>query len=82
MSGGRAHARPPLFGSAEDLLVRGTNSPANHHGNIAHAELGQFDDAWRYIGDAMSTIETTMERRCEAEGLSHCRRNCAEVAEA
>ena len=33
----------------------------------AHAELGQPDEAWRYIGEAMSTIETTKERWFEAE---------------
>ena len=33
----------------------------------AHAELGQFDDAWRCIGEAMAAIETTKERWCEAE---------------
>jgi predicted ATPase len=34
---------------------------------IAHAELGQFDDAWRCVGETMSTIETTKERWFEAE---------------
>ena len=33
----------------------------------AYAELGQFDDAWRCIGEATSTIETTKERWFEAE---------------
>jgi predicted ATPase len=33
----------------------------------AYAELDQFDDAWRCIGEAMTTIETTGERWCEAE---------------
>ena len=33
----------------------------------AHAELGQFDDAWRCIGEAMTVMETTKERRWEAE---------------
>ncbi len=33
----------------------------------AHAELGQFDDAWRCIGEAMSAVETTKERWYEAE---------------
>jgi hypothetical protein len=32
-----------------------------------YAELGQFDDAWRCIGEAMTTVETTKERWCEAE---------------
>jgi len=33
----------------------------------ANAELGQFDDAWRYMGEAMVAIETTNERWFEAE---------------
>jgi predicted ATPase len=33
----------------------------------AHAEAGQFDDAWRCIGEAMSAIETTEEKWFEAE---------------
>jgi predicted ATPase len=33
----------------------------------AHAELGQFNDAWRCIGEAMTTIEATNERWWEAD---------------
>ena len=33
----------------------------------AYAELGQFDDAWRSIDEALTLIETTKERWCEAE---------------
>jgi len=33
----------------------------------AYAQLGQFDDAWRCIGEAMTAMETTKERWCEAE---------------
>ena len=33
----------------------------------AYAELGQFDDAWRCIGEAMTAIETSKERWWEAE---------------
>jgi hypothetical protein len=33
----------------------------------AYAELGQTDDAWRYIDEAMTAVETTGERWCEAE---------------
>ena len=33
----------------------------------AYAELDQFDDAWRCIGEAMTAVETTKERWCEAE---------------
>jgi predicted ATPase len=37
------------------------------HLSRAHAELGQFDDAWRCIGEAMIAVETTKERWYEAE---------------
>ena len=33
----------------------------------ACADVGQLDDAWRYIGEAMTAIETTKQRWCEAE---------------
>ena len=33
----------------------------------AYAELGGYDDAWRCIGEAINAIETTKERRWEAE---------------
>jgi predicted ATPase len=34
---------------------------------IAHADSGQFDDAWRCIGRAMTAMQATRERWCEAE---------------
>ena len=34
---------------------------------MAHADLGQSDDAWRCIGEAISTTEATKERWFEAE---------------
>ena len=37
------------------------------HLAAAHADLGQLDDAWRCVGEAKSTVETTSERWCEAE---------------
>ena len=36
----------------------------------AYADLKQFDDAWRRIGEATTTVETTKERWFEAE--LHC----------
>jgi predicted ATPase len=33
----------------------------------AHAELGQFEEAWRCIGEAMTAAQTTKEKWCEAE---------------
>ena len=34
---------------------------------MAYADLGQFDDAWRCIEEAITAVETTRERWCEAE---------------
>lgn len=33
----------------------------------AHAELGQFEEAWHCMGEAMTAAETTKEKWCEAE---------------
>jgi predicted ATPase len=33
----------------------------------AHADLGQFDEAWRWIGEAMAKVEATKEKWAEAE---------------
>jgi class 3 adenylate cyclase/predicted ATPase len=33
----------------------------------ACGQLGQFEEAWSYIGEAMTAVETTKERWCEAE---------------
>jgi predicted ATPase len=33
----------------------------------AYGELGQFDNAWRCIGEAVTTVEARKERWCEAE---------------
>jgi predicted ATPase len=33
----------------------------------AHAELGQFEEAWRCIGEAMTLVETTKNKCWEAE---------------
>jgi len=32
-----------------------------------YAQLGQFDDAWRCIGEAFTLVKTTKERWCEAD---------------
>jgi predicted ATPase len=37
------------------------------HLTRAYAELGQVDDACRCVGEAMTAVETTTERWCEAE---------------
>jgi predicted ATPase len=46
------------------------------HLAMAYAELGQFDDARRCIGEAMTAVETTKERWWEAE----VRRTAGEIA--
>jgi predicted ATPase len=33
----------------------------------AYVGVGHFDDAWRCIGEAITAVETTQERWCEAE---------------
>jgi class 3 adenylate cyclase/predicted ATPase len=33
----------------------------------AYAEAGQLDEAWRSVGEAITTLQTTGERWCEAE---------------
>jgi predicted ATPase len=33
----------------------------------AHGELGQFEEAWRCIGEAMTAVEITRENWCEAD---------------
>ena len=42
----------------------------------AYAEVGQFDDAWRRIGEAMTAVETTQETWFEAD----IRRAAGEIA--
>jgi predicted ATPase len=42
----------------------------------AHAELGQFDEAWRHIGEALTAIEKTGETWCESD----IRRIAGEIA--
>jgi predicted ATPase len=37
------------------------------HLALAYAALGNLDDAWRCIGEAMTAVETTKERWCQAE---------------
>jgi len=56
--------------SGLSLRATGTNSIIPSHLSYlarAHTELGQFDDAWRCIREAIAAIETTKERWYEAE---------------
>ena len=47
----------------------------------AHADLGQFDDAWRCIGEAMTAVETTRKRGSRPIS-SYRRGNRVEIAQA
>jgi predicted ATPase len=33
----------------------------------AYAEIGRYEEAWRFIGEAITTLQTTGERWCEAD---------------
>jgi class 3 adenylate cyclase/predicted ATPase len=56
-------------GIAARRSVGGTHWQPLYLSNLsaARAELGQFDDALRCIGEAMTAVETTKDRCCEAE---------------
>ena len=43
----------------------------------AYAELGQFDDAWRCIGEAMTAMRNNQGKVVRGRGQSHRRRNRA-----
>ena len=45
----------------------------------AHAELGQIDEAWRCIGDAMTAMESTKEIGCGAWASGSMRRHSARM---
>jgi tetratricopeptide (TPR) repeat protein len=49
---------------------------------LAHAQLGQLDDARRCIDDAIDKLERSKEKWCEARGASHCWGNRAKVTRA
>jgi predicted ATPase len=70
-----------LTGKASDAVQMITSGVTEHrstgatilrpfflsHSAKANAELEQLHDAWRCIGEAMTAVETTKERWCEAE---------------
>ena len=57
-------------GIAARRSTRATLNVSFSHLVRAYADLKQFDDAWRRIGEATTTVETTKERWFEAE--LHC----------
>jgi class 3 adenylate cyclase/predicted ATPase len=70
-----------LAGQAEDAISIATTASATMRSTgatayapwyltylaKAHAKLGQFDDAWRCIGEATSASDATREKWCEAD---------------
>jgi predicted ATPase len=58
-----------LSGIAASLSTRATLFMPLHLSHLAreYAEVGQFDDAWRCIGEAVTAVETAGERWFEAE---------------
>ena len=52
------------------------------HLAAGHAELGQLDEAWRCIGEAMTAVEINQGKLVRSRHPSHCRRNRAQVAQA
>jgi class 3 adenylate cyclase/predicted ATPase len=70
LSGKAADAIEMIASGLTTLRATGTTMWGPFHLSClawVHAELGQFDDAWRCIGEATKAIETTNERWCEAE---------------
>jgi tetratricopeptide (TPR) repeat protein len=61
-----------LLTGVTDAAQRSTGTTLNHSFNMfclahAHAELGQFDEAWRCIGEAITTMEKTKQKGWEPE---------------
>jgi predicted ATPase len=63
---------------AVEMLISGISAYRTTGGTIytpltfpilarAHTQLGQFEEAWRCIGEAMTAVETAKEKWCEAE---------------
>jgi predicted ATPase len=70
LTGNALHAVQKISAGISALRATGTTSIIPSHLSYlakAHTELGQIDDAWRCIRDAIAAIETTKERWYEAE---------------
>jgi predicted ATPase len=70
LTGNALHAVQKISAGISALRTTGTTSIIPSHLSYlakAHTELGQIDDAWRCIRDAIAAIETTKERWYEAE---------------
>jgi class 3 adenylate cyclase/tetratricopeptide (TPR) repeat protein len=72
LEGKPAEAVQLLTSGLSDAAQRSTGTTHLQPWNLyclahAHAELGHFDEAWRRIGEAITVMETTKEKWCEAE---------------
>ena len=70
LTGKASHAVQRITSGIAALRSAGTAFWMPSHSSYlgrAYAELGQFDDAWRSIGEAIDTIENTKETWFEAE---------------
>ena len=72
LEGKPAAAVQVLTSGLSDAAQRSTGTTHHQPWNLyclahAHAELGHFDEAWRRIGEAITVMETTKEKRFEAE---------------
>jgi predicted ATPase len=70
LTGEASHAVQTLSSAISDVRSAGSTVYAPFSLSllaVAHADLGQFDDALRCVDEAIPLIETTNERWCEAE---------------
>ena len=70
VTGKAADAVRAITSGITSLRSTGATLYEPHHLSLlalAHAELGQLDDAWRCIDDAIEKVERSKEKWCEAE---------------
>ena len=70
LSGKPAEAIPMIISGRSMYKSTGATlglSWRSPHLSAAYAELGQFDDAWRCVNEAITAVEATKETWCEAE---------------
>jgi predicted ATPase len=69
LTGKAANAVQMINSGITALRSTGTTRGPSHLSYLAkaHAELGQFDDACRCVGEAITAVETTKERMWQAE---------------
>jgi predicted ATPase/class 3 adenylate cyclase len=70
LKGSAAEAIDAIASGGADFRAAGTTAWLPlilSHLAAAHADLGQFDEAWHWIGEAMARVESTKEKWAEAE---------------